>query len=56
MKVCPKCKNTIAFDAEYCPFDGVRLVELYKCKNCGTELQNGFSYCFKCGTKAEVKP
>jgi RNA polymerase subunit RPABC4/transcription elongation factor Spt4 len=56
MKVCPSCKNTIAFDAEFCPFDGDKLVELHKCPNCGTELQSSFKYCFKCGKPQEVKP
>jgi C4-type Zn-finger protein len=56
MKECPICKNTIVFDADYCPFDGATLVKLNKCEKCGTELQDGFKFCFKCGTKVEVKP
>lgn len=58
MKVCPRCKNTIVFDADYCPFDGDKLIELHKCPYCGTELQSTFRYCFKCGkpVNQEGKP
>ena len=55
MKKCPTCNNTIAFDAEFCPFDGDKLTTLYKCEHCGMDLQPIFKYCFKCGKPVEVK-
>lgn len=58
--ICFKCTKTIRNSDEYCPYCGVKTVELVQlweekpraCKKCSTVFTHDHNYCFNCGSSS----
>ena len=53
-KICPKCGTEYENKKKFCPEDGTKLVEIWKCRHCGGDLTQAQGYsaikvCPNCG-------
>ena len=53
--ICPKCKNQISSNKNYCSYCGTKITKKSKrfCSNCGTLLDADDIFCINCGKKIE---